>query len=90
MRKVAMAAAAAALVIGAPALAGGERGSGPAALSSYAPMGHVLRVLWRSSLQAPPPGFSSPGRHLGWSIGKHWGWFKNPKNPNWPHHPVSP
>ena len=87
MRKLAIGAALVALTAATPAFADGGKGSSRGdALTRH--LTQVISATWRSAFSTPP-GFSSPGRHSGWTQGKHWGWFK-PKNPHWPHDPVSP
>jgi opacity protein-like surface antigen len=86
MRKLALAAALVALT--APAAALADAKGSPRSDALNRPIGQVISDLWQSAFSTPP-GFSSTGRHYGWSNGKHWGWFK-PKNPHWPHDPVSP
>jgi hypothetical protein len=90
MNKLALAASVIALVTAAPAVAEGRGGHSPrgpshAAFGGGGPWGHVTQGLWRHAFFGPP-GFFSPGRHLGWFFGRHWGWFR-PHHPHWPHHP---
>jgi hypothetical protein len=86
MRKLAIGAALVALTAATPALADGRSSQGGDTFARH--LGQVISGVWGSAFSTPP-GFSSPGRHYGWTNGKHWGWFK-PKNPHWPHDPVSP
>jgi hypothetical protein len=85
MRKLATAAALVALTTATPAFADGN-GKGGDSFNQH--LKQAISGAWQSAVSTPP-GFSSPGRHSGWANGKHWGWFK-PKNPHWPHDPVSP
>lgn len=93
MRKLAMATGLSALMIAAPALAGGKAGASPP--GSHAPFqggffANLAGILSRTAFSTPP-GFDSPGRHYGWFRGRHLGWFKH-HNPHFPHQPppVSP
>jgi len=90
MRKLAIAAGLAALVLATPALADGRGGSSPPGRSSpsfgYGALFHQLAKDRGILAFFSQPGSSSHGRHFGWFRGRHWGWFK-PHNPHWPHEP---